>query len=231
MSRKAESVREKLYYTSFEVARILGVTAPTVVNWANAGLLTVHRTPGNHRRIAKCDILAFARENDYPIPTDFTQAPAPAEPAPSQSTRSEPARADPAPSRSTREKAKILLVDDDPVFASQLRTVFLARGYDVEVAGSGFAAGLTVARFQPQVIVLDILMPEMDGFQVLKILRDSPITREVPVVACTAFHDARIESRVRRDAFVAYVRKSESFDQLLRVVDRALLIGDRAPPT
>ena len=53
MARKKSSYDGPVYYTTYQVAKFLGVSLPTVVNWVNNGLLAAHRTPGGHRRIAQ----------------------------------------------------------------------------------------------------------------------------------------------------------------------------------
>ena len=69
MARKKKS--GPTYYTTYQVSQTLGVSLPTVVNWVNSGLLHAHRTPGGHRRIARNDLIAFAREYNYPLSEDF----------------------------------------------------------------------------------------------------------------------------------------------------------------
>jgi signal transduction histidine kinase/DNA-binding NarL/FixJ family response regulator len=81
--------------------------------------------------------------------------------------------------------AKILIVEDDGDMANMLRLFFEQQGYDISVAGSGRAA-LEMCRQQlPHVVVLDIMMPEVDGYEVCRRLRDSPRTSHVPIVFLT----------------------------------------------
>ena len=168
MSRRSKVESGPVYFTTFQVARLLGVSAPTVVNWVKNGLLVAHRTPGGHRRIARADLVRFAEQNDYPVP-DAPEAGA------------EPVSAG---------GRRILIVDDQREFCNVVRDFLELRGdCRVEVADSGFAAGLTVARFRPEVILMDILMPDMDGFEVIRMLKADPETRDIPVIACTAVHD------------------------------------------
>ena len=71
MARRKSNFSGPTYYTTYQVAKHLGVSLPTVVNWVNSGLLAAHRTPGGHRRIARNDIIAFAREHNYPLSREF----------------------------------------------------------------------------------------------------------------------------------------------------------------
>jgi CheY-like chemotaxis protein len=177
----------------------LGVTPPSVVNWINGGLLVAHRTPGGHRRIAKEDIVSFAREHDYPVPGDFT----------------------PPPARSTRPR--VLVVDDHHEFLTMVRDFLeLRQRFEVEIADSGFAAGLIVARFKPDVILMDIDMEVMDGFEVLRRLQADPETRSIPVIACTGYRDPHIQERVRREAFVGYLEKPVRLERLASEIESAV---------
>ena len=118
---------------------------------------------------------------------------------------------------------RVLIVDDEPDFCDLVRNYLQVRGaLDVEVALSGFAAGLTIARFKPAVVVMDILMPDMDGFEVLKMMRSDPEMQEIPVIACTAYRDPQIEDRVRRESFHGYIEKPLKLDRLLEMIEQAM---------
>src|SRR5512146_1875037 len=62
------------FYTTFEAARLLGVSLPTVVNWIKARRLKAHRTPGGHRRIGREDLAAFIVRHGMPMPDELTGA-------------------------------------------------------------------------------------------------------------------------------------------------------------
>src|SRR5512145_2503899 len=63
-----------LYYTTFDAARLLGVSLPTVVNWIEARRIKAHRTPGGHRRIAAEDLAAFMLRHGIPVPEELSGA-------------------------------------------------------------------------------------------------------------------------------------------------------------
>lgn len=200
MARKRSEKTGPVYLTTFEVAKLLGVSPPTVVNWVNSGQLTAHRTVGGHRRMRPEDIVRFAREHDYPIP---------------------PRLIDIAPAPSQR---RILIVDDEPDFCTMVTNYLVGKGrWEVEVARSGFEAGLAVARFKPVVVLMDIMMPDMDGFEALRHLQTAPETRGIPVIACTAHRDAEIEERVKREPFSGYMPKPLNLQALLQVLENVAL--------
>jgi excisionase family DNA binding protein len=194
MARRKTGIQGPQYFTTFQVAKLLGVSPPAVVNWVNQELLKAHRTPGGHRRIAQHELVRFANEHHYPLPEDL---------------RAPSAAAD----------WRVLVVDDEADFCDMVREYLTIRGgFNVEVATSGFGAGLTVARFMPHVILMDIMMPDMDGFEVLQRLRSDPTTRAIPVVACTAFRDPELERRIQSENFDRFVQKPLKLDELLDVI-------------
>jgi len=83
-------------------------------------------------------------------------------------------------------EAKILIVDDNPDLILVLKVRLESFGYEVAVAEDGVKCLEKVASDKPDLILLDILMPEMDGFQALKKLKENDKTKDVPVIMLTA---------------------------------------------
>src|SRR5215468_12367274 len=92
-------------------------------------------------------------------------------------------------------QAKILVVDDEADNIRILEVLLLRRGYAVIKARNGVEALQQVYSEQPDIILLDVMMPIMDGFEVCKILKDNPETRLIPVVIMTA--RGQVEDRVK----------------------------------
>lgn len=205
--KKTSEAPATRYMTTFTVAETLGVSPPTVVNWVNSGLLPAHRTPGGHRRIAREDLRQFAIQHDYPLPSDFDDA------LPSEEVE--------VPNAARGAPTRVLVVDDALDFCTLVREFLLLRGrYEVEVADSGFAAGYAVAQFKPHVILMDIDMPGMDGFEAMRRLQADAETRTIPVIACTAFLDTRTAERIQRGAFAGHLSKPLRLERLAETVDR-----------
>jgi PAS domain S-box-containing protein len=80
----------------------------------------------------------------------------------------------------------LLIVDDDPKYLVLLKTVLSKEGYLIECTSSGESALSMVKSFRPDLILLDVVMPEMDGFEVCKRLRRSAKTRDIPVIFLTS---------------------------------------------
>jgi len=214
MARKKSAPAAPEYFTSFQVAELLHVSPPTVVNWVNSGMLIAHRTPGGHRRIAKSNIVAFASANEYPLPPEFSVS------TPVQLT---------FPAHPPPKRYRILLVDDERDLCMVWRDyLLLNESYEVEVAHSAFAAGRMVERgFRPDLVLLDIQLDPantgaMDGFGLLTSLRLDPEFGGVPVIVCTAYLDPRIQTHERAGTIVGHLQKPFPLHRLAEAVVGAL---------
>lgn len=83
----------------------------------------------------------------------------------------------------------VLIVDDEPVGRETLEALLLAEGYLLAFVANGSEALAQAAALNPDVILLDVMMPGMDGFEVCRRLRASPAVAEVPVIVVTALDD------------------------------------------
>lgn len=85
--------------------------------------------------------------------------------------------------------SKILVVDDEASIISMMKTSIELAGYEVVTASNGREALESVATERPDVVVMDVMMPEMDGFQALEKLKANPDTSHIPVVMLTGLND------------------------------------------
>ena len=155
--------------TTSEVARLLDVAVGSVANWVDKGQLKAGRTPGGHRRVTAGDLLDFVRKQNLPIPPELQ---------PSQ--------------------RKILVVDDEKQVADFLTDELSERHPECEVlqAHDGFAAGELVGSLKPAVVILDLRMPDMDGFEVCRRIKSRPETRDTVVIAITAYPSPEAEEDI-----------------------------------
>ncbi|CCG41468.1 PAS domain S-box protein [Magnetospirillum molischianum] len=153
--------------------------------------------------------------------------------------RAEPARADstetvPTPEANLHDESQItatvLYIDDDPVNLKLIEQVFSTLAQLRLITAPAPGLGLDLARLRrPDLILLDINLPGMDGHEVLARLRADPLTRAIPVAAVTALAMARDIERGREAGFDAYLTKPIDIPLLLETV-RALITADEAGP-
>lgn len=83
------------------------------------------------------------------------------------------------------KKNIVALIEDDPLIAEMYTTKFIKEGYDIKHAADGFEGLELVKKEKPDIILLDIIMPKMDGFQVLQELRKEAAFKNTPVIMLT----------------------------------------------
>jgi DNA-binding response OmpR family regulator len=119
-------------------------------------------------------------------------------------------------------RPKILIVDDDPVIVRLLQINFRLEGYDVDTASRGEQALEQARTGHPDVVILDVMMPGLDGWEVCRRLKEIPEVRGVPVI----FLSARAQDEDRRRGYALgvdeYVTKPFDPGHLVEIVQRAL---------
>ena len=103
----------------------------------------------------------------------------------------------------------IVIIEDDQVAASYYATLFKGNGYHVEVANDGVSGVDLCARMQPQVILLDVMMPRQNGILVLQTLRASDETKNTPVVVMSNFSEPTLIKRALQLGALEYVIKTQ----------------------
>src|SRR5512141_2704456 len=110
---------------------------------------------------------------------------------------------------------RAFVVEDDPDFRELVRDVLDGAGWDVDVADDGIAALSGIRRVIPDLIILDLKMPNLGGLDVLKLLRSTEVGSRIPVLVATG---ARVDDDVRALAS-AILLKPFAVSDLLRVID------------
>src|SRR5687768_514058 len=126
-------------YTTYEIAEFCEVTMKAVTQWIDQGKLPAYRTPGGHRRIRPSDFVAFLKRYQMPVPEALQSL----------------------------EKPRVLIVDDDKIIVALVKRILakIGRPLTIDVAYDGFEAGQKVASFLPDLVLLDLKLPGLDGFQ------------------------------------------------------------------
>ena len=164
-------MRDKSVFTTFEAAKLCHVSPLSIINWVNADRLPAFRTPGGHRRIRREDLVRFMRDTGMPVPEEL---------------------------REGSGRPRVLVVDDEASIRDVLSENLTGRSpsYEVMTAADGFEAGRLVATFRPDVVLLDLRMPGVDGFQVCKTIKADPETSSTVVIAMTAYYTPETEARI-----------------------------------
>lgn len=122
--------------------------------------------------------------------------------------------------------AHVLVVEDEDDIAALVELNLELSGYQVTTANNGQVALDRIEAEAPDVVLLDVMMPVLDGWQVLRELKENPRTREIPVVMLTALSEERDLIRGHLQGSVRYVTKPFQMKDLLQAIDDALTPAD-----
>jgi len=184
--------------SSGQVASYCNVHLRTVIRWLEKGHLKGFKLPGRgNNRILIKDFIAFLRSNQMPIPEDLQ------------------------PYAKLNQAKQLLVVDDEPAMAKAVARLFRLQGWQVSIAHDGFQAGLRVAESCPDLMVLDLMMPRMDGLELLASLKQENLLQQITVLVISAAGDKKLTEAVEAGAHFALAKPFEPA-QLLTLADRLL---------
>lgn len=121
-----------------------------------------------------------------------------------------------------RRPRRLLIVDDDPAIRLVLTINFEYEGYEVSIAGDGDEAIMVAKAVHPDIMILDVMMPCSDGFSVLRTLRSSPQTDDIPIVMLSAKASDEEVDTGRQSGADSYMTKPFEVDEMISLVDRIL---------
>ena len=120
---------------------------------------------------------------------------------------------------------RILVVDDDENILNLEKTILEGKGFDVTVASGGEAALKLLAEQTFDLILLDVMMPEVDGFAVCRKIKDDPRLRDIPVIFLTAKGGGEALAEGFESGAVMYINKPFTANKLLTIVNTMLESG------
>lgn len=116
----------------------------------------------------------------------------------------------------------IMVVEDNPINMKLVHMVLERSGYTVEEATGAEDAIVSIRRTPPDLVLMDVQLPGMDGFAAMSLLKSDRTTASIPIVALTAFAMHGDEEKILRAGFDAYVAKPIRYNELLALVERLL---------
>lgn len=185
--------------TTGRIAAFCQVDARTVNRWIDRGALKAHPLPLTKlRRVRVEDFVKFLEGHQMPIPGALR----------------------------TLGRNRILVADDDRALGHMLKAVLLEASdqgdYEVAVAPDGFEAGMMVHKFKPDVLILDLRMPRVDGFEVCRRLKADPETKHIRIVAISGVAEEEDIQRIKELGADEFMAKPLKWQELKARVDRLL---------
>jgi excisionase family DNA binding protein len=149
--------------TVFKASKYCSASPKSIINWIESGHIPAFKTVGGHRRIRKTDLENFMRKQGMSIPQELAMD----------------------------ERKKILVVDDDPIIVETIVQALEEDEHDYEVisASDGFEAGLQVNHFKPHLLILDIMMPDIKGYDVCQKIKCREETKDTKIIVLSAYLD------------------------------------------
>lgn len=182
--------------TVFKASKYCNVSPKTIINWIESGHINAYKTVGGHRRIKKTDLLAFMAKQGIPMPGD------------------EP----------VDERLRILVVDDDPIIVETIVQSLEEDEHDYEVisASDGFEAGLQVNHFRPHLLILDIMMPDIKGYEVCRKIKGDEKTKDTKIIVLSAYLDEEKFKKMKEHGADMCFSKPLPLPQLKKEIARLL---------
>jgi CheY-like chemotaxis protein len=118
-------------------------------------------------------------------------------------------------------RRKVLVVDDEPSMRELVRLHLANDGYEVLVAEDAIIAGHLILKEKPNLVIVDVEMPYMNGYEFVAALKGDPETRDIPIIFLT--QDDNVVSQAKKLGAAAYLQKPVTANRLLEVV--ALFVG------
>lgn len=197
MERANESWSEKRIFTTGEAAQVCKVSQQTIIRCFDSGRLTGFRVPGSRfRRIPREELIRFMKANGIPLEQIDGAG-----------------------------KKRILVVDDDAQILELFSDIFANDPrFEVRSAASGYEAGLLTRSFRPHLIILDYMLPDINGNVVCAKVREDPELRETRIVFVSG-----VVNQEEIDALLAaggddFVKKPFNVQTLMETVSRLLSV-------
>lgn len=181
-------------FTTGEIAKLCDVNLRTVIRWIDRGALVGFKLPGRgNNRVREEDFIAFLHEHGMPVPPELQQ-----------------------------EISKlVLIVDDELPVAKSIQRVLKRAGYETLIATDGFQAGSQLLIEKPVLMTLDLSMPGLDGFEVLKYVRSHDDISNLRILVISALDETNLDKALANGAD-AVLQKPFKNEQLLNTVQKLL---------
>ncbi len=159
--------------------------------WVVSGKIKSHSTAGGHHRILPEDLKKWLSDNEIPVEIEEIE----------------------------KKKIKILIVDDEVSIQNYLKKVLSGIFVDIELASSGFEAGKMLIQFQPDLIILDLFMPNMDGFEVCEMVKKDPSFRKTKILILSGHGTKENREKAMLLGADAFLSKPSSKQEIMECVE------------
>jgi len=184
----------KTVFTTGEAAKICKVSQQTIIRCFDSGQLRGFRVPGSRfRRIPREALYRFMKENN--IPTDALES----------------------------GRRRVLIVDDDPAVVDLISDVLANDSrFETKVVNNGFAAGMQAKEYHPDLIILDVMLPDINGQAVCELIRQDPTLADIKIICISGMVEEDRIAELKAAGADDFLHKPLDIDELIRRVSRLL---------
>ena len=203
MSRDPD-IEKPVVFSAMEAAKICGVVNQTAINWIRKGSLKAFTTPGGQYRIYPKDLVDFMVQNKMNVPAKLL---------------------DSLKAKAARRDNTVLVVDDDKAFNDVICRFLKSKDarLDLHQAYDGFEAGSKMASLKPDVVVLDLDLPGVDGVKICRNISEEPESFGSPaVIVVTALEDDFVEASCLELGVSRYYHKPLDLPMLSKTLEELL---------
>jgi len=182
--------------TTGEIAGLCHVSHVTVFRWIKRSILSAYSTPGGHYRVTRENFLSFLKYQGMPVPESMQEA----------------------------SGHRVLVVDDDSDILDVVTRALNNRNgaYKVECAHSGYEACIKIGDMKPNLIILDLIMPGVDGFEVMKVVRGHPETASCRILVLSGYTSDENVRRAKDNGADVFLNKPVEVDVLMGKIGELL---------
>jgi len=188
----------KKVFSTGDAAAICKISQQTIIRCFDSGRLEGFRVPGSRfRRIPRENLVKFMREND--IPLDLLEE---------------------------ADRRKVLVVDDDPEIVELMVDVLERDGrFEVRTASSGYDAGVITQEFRPDIMILDYMLPDVNGNVVCKTIRQNPAFQAMKIIIVSGVIKPDEIEELMTVGADAFMKKPFSIDELVNQMAELLTLA------
>ncbi len=182
--------------TTGEIARYCDVSTNAVKKWIRSNRLKAFRTPGGHFRVDSRDFREFLVQHQMPVYDSFFEL----------------------------EPKRILIVDDEKEVRQTLREVLegLEGAVAIDMAEDGYEALLKVGDLKPDLLILDLRMPRMDGYEACRRIKSNPETSGTRILAISGFIENGAEQEILQCGATDWMRKPVQIEEFKKKIEKLL---------
>ncbi len=176
-----------------KIAEYCQVNFKTVLRWISDGQLKAHQLPGGSNRVIRKDLINFLTEFKMPVPDDLVNS-----------------------------LCKIMIIDDEPNVAEVMRDALMEAGYDYEICTDSFEAGMRIVTAHPRLILLDLNMPNVDGYEIVKKVKETSETDDIKILVVSGHITDEGRKRLEDSGVDGMLDKPFDTETLISAIERTL---------